>query len=127
MTRKGSLVTRVYTGRGELPIEGASVSIVRSGTDGRNQLLSIQVTNRSGGTNPTSIEAPDLINSQFPEREHPYALVDVWVYHRGYRPLIVENVQIFPGVTSIQELPLIPLPEFGGRGGDTVEIMPQDL
>ena len=127
MASSGTLVTRVFTGRGELPVEGASVAIVRPGTAGRNQLLSIQVSDRSGDTDPTRIDAPALENSQSPEGETPFALVDVWVSRQGYRTLIVENIQIFPGVTSVQELPLIPLPEAGGREGDTVEITPQDL
>lgn len=127
MTSSGNLVTRVFTGRGELPLEGASVAIVRQGSDGRNQLVSIQATDRSGGTEPTRIDAPDLKNSQSPETSRPYSVVDIWVHHRGYQPLIIEHVQIFPGVTSVQELPLIPVPEFGGRGGETVTITPQDL
>ncbi len=41
--------------------------------------------------------------------------------------LVIEDVPIFPGVTSVQELPLIPMPEDAGRGGGSVEIPPQDL
>ena len=82
---------------------------------------------RSGNTLPTVIETPDAWESQSPGQEAPFSLCDVWVECPGYQLLLVQNVQIFSGVTSIQDLPLIPLAEATGRPASRVDITPQNL
>ena len=119
--------TRVFTSRGQLPVEDAAVSIVQHGQDGRQHLLNIQSSDRSGNTLPTVIETPDAWESQSPGQEAPFSLCDVWVECPGYQLLLVQNVQIFSGVTSIQDLPLIPLAEATGRPASRVDITPQNL
>ena len=42
----------------------------------------------------------------------PYALCTAWAEYPGYYMLEVENVQIFPGVETVQNMELIPL-EYG--------------
>lgn len=123
----GTLVTRVFTGRAELPIPGASVSVVRKDGDRLLDLLTVQVSGRGGDTEAFSIETPGANLSQSPGNPTPYALVDLWVDRQGFQLLVVEDVPVFPGVTSVQDLPLVPMPEDGGRGGSSVEIPPQDL
>ena len=127
MASIGTLVTRVFTGRGELPVAGATISIVQRGAEGKLDLLSVQVSDASGDTVPVSIDTPHPDLSQSPGTEAPYAVVDVWADRQGFRQLVIRNVPIFPGITSLQELPLIPQPEEAGRGGETVEIPPQGL
>ena len=78
-------------------------------------------------TLPTVIETPDAWESQSPGQEAPFSLCDVWVECPGYQLLLVQNVQIFSGVTSIQDLPLIPLAEATGRPASRVDITPQNL
>ena len=123
----GTLVTRVFTGRAELPIAGASVSVVRKDEDRLLDLLTVRVSGRGGDTEAFTIETPEAEQSQSPGSPAPYALVDLWVDRQGFQLLVVEDVPIFPGVTSVQDLPLVPMPEDGGRGGESVEIPPQDL
>ena len=123
----GTLVTRVFTGRAELPIAGASVSVVKKDGDRLLDLLTVRVSGRGGDTEAFSIETPSEDLSQSPGNPEPYALVDLWVDRQGFQLLVVEDVPIFPGVTSVQDLPLVPMPEDGGRGGESVEIPPQDL
>ena len=127
MPQSGILKTRVFTSRGQLPVEDAAVSIVQHGQDGRQHLLNIQSSDRSGNTLPTVIETPDAWESQSPGQEAPFPLCDVWVECPGYQLLLVQNVQIFSGVTSIQDLPLIPLAEATGRPASRVDITPQNL
>ena len=127
MATSGTLVTRVFTGRGELPIAGATISIVRRDAGGQMDLLSVQLSDPSGDASPVVIQTPHLDLSQSPGTVSPFAVVDVWVDRQGFELLVVEDVQIFPGVTSVQDLPLVPMPEDGGRGGESVEIPPQDL
>ena len=123
----GTLVTRVFTGRAELPIAGASVSVVKKDGDRLLDLLTVRVSGRGGDTEAFSIETPSEDLSQSPGNPQPYALVDLWVDRQGFQLLVVEDVPVFPGVTSVQDLPLVPMPEDGGRGGESVEIPPQDL
>ena len=127
MATSGTLLTRTFTGRGELPLAGVTVSVVRRDPQGRMELLSVLVSDAVGDTVPIVIETPHLDLSQSPGNPVPYAVVDIWADRQGFELLVIEDVQIFPGVTSIQELPLIPRPEDGGRGGESVEITPQDL
>ena len=127
MPQSGVLKTRVFTSRGQLPVEDAAVSIVQRGRDGKQHLLNIQTSDQSGNTLPTVIETPAPQDSQSPRPRDPFSLCDIWAECPGYQLLLVQNVQIFPDVTSIQDLPLIPLAEAGGRPADRVEISPQDL
>ena len=123
----GTLVTRVFTGQAELPIAGASVSVVKKDGDRLLDLLTVRVSGRGGDTEAFSIETPSEDLSQSPGNPQPYALVDLWVDRQGFQLLVVEDVPVFPGVTSVQDLPLVPMRSDGGRGGESVEIPPQDL
>ena len=127
MLHSGVLLTRVFTSRGQLPVENAAVSIVLNSDNKRQKLLNIQTSDRSGNTLPTTIETPGEQTSQSPGQETPFTLCDVWVEHSGYQPLTIQNIQIFPGITSIQDLPLLPITEVGEQSVERVEITPQDL
>ena len=127
MLHSGILLTRVFTSRGQLPVENAAVSIVLHSDSERHSLLNIQTSDRSGNTLPTTIKTPALQNSQSPDQATPFTLCDIWVEHSGYQPLTIQNVQIFPGITSIQDLPLLPITEAGELAAERVEITPQNL
>ena len=128
MPESGTLSIRVFTGRGQIPVESASVAVVQQGRDGRSHLLSLQTTDQSGNVPSITIAAPDLENSQSPGQPTAFALCDVFVEHLSYELLVIRNVQIFPGITSLQEMPLIPRPEeFGDSSGSSVDIPAQDL
>lgn len=126
MADAGTLLIRVFTSRGELPVRDASVSVVRHGPQGTD-LVTLQTSNRSGTTDPVTIPSPAPENSQSPDRSTPYALCDVWVERAGYHLLVVRGIQIFPGVTSYQDIPLIPQSPVDGMTVDQVDITPQDL
>ena len=69
----------VFTGRGELPIAGATISIVRRDAGGQMDLLSVQISDPSGDASPVVIQTPHLDLSQSPGTASPFAVVDVWV------------------------------------------------
>lgn len=123
----GTLLTRVYTSRGQLPIENASVSIIQHNKDGEGSLINVQASDESGNTQPTTLETPSLQNSLSSDQGSPFSVYDIWAEHPGYQLLLVQNVQIFPGITSIQDLPMIPLAETLGKPADRVDITPQNL
>ena len=108
----GTLTVRVYTSRARLPVEGATVVVTQKGEQGKYQLLSVQATNRSGATKPITIPTPALGESTHPgSSAPPYAVCDVWAEHPGYAMLLVEGVQIFQGVETLQAMELEPLGE----------------
>ena len=78
MADTGTLILRIFTSRGELPVRDASISVVRHGPEGTD-LITIQTSGRSGTTAPITIPSPAPENSQAPDQSTPYALCDIWV------------------------------------------------
>lgn len=115
MQATGTLSVRVYTSQAQIPLEGATVVVAAPGAEGRYQLLSLQNTDSSGLIRPVTINAPALGESTspggLPGDGAPFALCDVWAEQPGYVMLQMEDVQIFPGVETVQNMELIPLPQ----------------
>lgn len=115
MQATGTLSVRVYTSQAQIPLEGATVVVAEQGEEGKWKLLSIQNTDSSGKIQSIQIETPALGESTspggLPGDGAPCALCDVWAEQPGYAMLQVENVQIFPGVETVQNMELIPLPQ----------------
>ena len=69
MLHSGILLTRVFTSRGQLPVENAAVSVVLHSDSDRHTLLNIQTSDRSGNTLPTTIETPGCKTASFPAKK----------------------------------------------------------
>lgn len=115
MQATGTLSVRVYTSQAQIPLEGATVVVAAPGKEGKWKLLSIQNTDSSGKIRTITIDAPALGESTspggLPGPGVPFATCSVWAEQPGYAMLQVENVQIFPGVETMQSMELIPLPQ----------------
>ena len=115
MQATGTLSVRVYTSQAQIPLEGATVVVAAPGKEGKWKLLSIQSTDSSGLIRPVTIDAPALGESTspggLPGNGVPFSLCEVWAEQPGYAMLQVSGVQIFPGVETMQNLELIPLPQ----------------
>lgn len=115
MQATGTLSVRVYTSQAQIPLEGATVVVAAPGEEDKWKLLSIQNTNSSGVIQRVRIGAPAAGESTspggLPGDGAPCALCSVWAEQPGYVMLQVENVQIFPGVETVQDMELIPLPQ----------------
>ena len=109
MSDTGKLVVRVFASRAKLPIQGATVLVTRLAPDGKQELLSVQITDSSGLTRPIEIRTPAPGNSVSPTDRRPCTLCEVWAEHPGYAMLQVRGTQIFPGVKTLQSMELIPL------------------
>ena len=108
MPDTGSLVCNVYASVARIPIENALVTVTQA--DGDPQLIALRLTDRSGRTEPIDIDTPPPADSTAPGEIQGWFAVDVAVDHPGYLRKKVENVQIFPGRRTIQNLELVPLP-----------------
>ena len=115
MQATGTLTVRVYTSQAQIPLEGATVVVASPGEEGKLKLLSIQNTDSSGMIRPVTIDTPALGESTSPDGlpgdGAAFALCSVWAEQPGYAMLQVENVQIFPGVETVQDMELVPLPD----------------
>ena len=114
MSEQGTLRIRVYTSIAQIPVEGATVVVTGKGTKGKRRLISVQVTNQSGMVRPIMLDTPDTGESTAPAGQgepRSYASCNIWAEHPGYAMLQVENVQVFPGVETVQDMELIPLGE----------------
>ena len=61
---------------------------------------------------PIVIEAPERAGSQAPGTGQPFTQVDLSAECPGYEQILVEGIQIFAGVRAIQELAMIPYPQY---------------
>ena len=104
----GTLAVRVYTGRAQLPVEGAVVVFSRQEED-RRQILAVERSDQSGNVPPLTLAAPGRQESERPGVLRPYSRVDVWVEHPDYELLLVEGAQVFAGVVSRLEVQLDPV------------------
>ena len=106
----GFLTAQVYTPRGAIPIEGASISIFTDLPEGK-QLLGNRSTDLSGKTTPIPLEAPERSLSQHPSQTIPFASYILQADHPLYYTVLIKDIQVFDGSTSVQNIEMIPLEE----------------
>ena len=129
MPQTGSLVVRVFTSNAQLPVAGATVIISSRDADGRHKVFSIQTTDESGGTKPFTLEAPDIDLGLSPGQAAPFSDYSLVVEHPEYFLATFEKLQVFPGVETVQNVPLVPLPRpaGGSNSAEPVVVTPQPL
>ena len=124
----GYLVVQVTTARGAIPLEGAQVSILTyepldpppdDPTDGT--AVALLTTDRDGNTPTIRLPSPPCSNSQSPDAGRPYALYQCTVRLKGYYDRTYVGIPVYEGITVIQPVVMIPLPESGS------ELPPPDL
>lgn len=125
----GFLKVQTVTSRAGIPVAGATVTVSTVVPGRGRELLSVQRTDESGMTDMISIPTPDLDNSLTPDQPQGWTDVQVAASQPNYDGIVIRNVQIFPGVTTLQELILVPrggLPTDLGNTEDII-IPPQNL
>lgn len=129
MNSEGRVVVRVNAAEEAIPVEDATIVVTRRVNGGRTELLGLRTTDENGQITPVVVETPDKALSETATGEISWSTVDVTAEHPGYGRVIVENVQVFPGVTSIQEIALIPLEENPPQWSKTeiFDVTPQEL
>ena len=128
MAQSGTLIVRAFVSRAQLPVSGATVIVSVPDNTGKQKLLSISQTNESGVAGPVILEAPEVSGSLTPGNNGSafsnYMLV---VEHPNYQLALFENLQVFPGVETVQDVPLIPLSINGRNESNLTTVTPQPL
>ena len=108
-TDTGFLVVAVSAQRGNFPIEGARVRVYSTENED-NILLYTLITDASGRTERIELPAPPLSASQTPATgEIPYASYNIDTDYDGYYTIENINAPIYSGITSIQNVAMIPI------------------
>lgn len=129
MASTGYLRAQLYTGRQALPVADVAVSIIQKEKDGKEKLIAFRQTDLSGKTERVELITPNLEYSTSPQEEKGFSSYDVRLCHPAYYSVLIENVQVFSGIESIQEMEMIPLEEFSdpSQRSRTYIVTPQDL
>ena len=129
MPQTGSLAVRVFTSQAQLPVSGATVIISSREEDNRYNIFNIQTTDSSGSTSSFQLDAPDLSLSESPGGVPPFSSYSLVVEHPEYYLATFEKLQIFPGIETVQNVPLVPLPQpsAGQDAASPVIVTPQPL
>ena len=110
LSATGYIQVHAFTSYAQIPLKDVAVSI----TDMSGAAIALRLTNRSGLLDsPIEIEVPDLAASQSPTTGTiPFTVVNLYARLKDYEAIEVENLQVFPGITTMQNLEMIPLSEF---------------
>ena len=105
----GRLETGVFAVDVGVPLEGATVLVTANGTNGEEEIVDELVTDSSGRTPVIELPAPPVEFSQFPGEPMPYALYNITVNIEGFQPVVIENAQILPNSTALQNVRMRPV------------------
>lgn len=74
----------------------------------------MRLTNRNGTLDsPIEITVPDRVESQTPNTgSFPYTDVNLYARLENFETIEIENLQVFAGTLTVQNLAMIPLSEF---------------
>ena len=118
---KGYLVVNVYSDSIANPVVGATVTISKD-----NNVIATTKTNEEGKTELITL---DTVDKNYSEKEQyqvrPYETYDVMVKALGLTETKIEGVQIFDGITSIQDVYMTSIDE--NQGEEISEISPNTL
>ena len=98
-----------YTSNAQIPLQGAAVTV----TDLNGSAIAMRLTNRSGTLDtPIEVTVPDRSASQSPNTGIvPFTDVNLYARLENFETIEIENLQVFPGTLTVQDLAMIPLSE----------------
>lgn len=126
MSATGYITVHAYESFARLPLKDVAISITAD--DGT--AIAMRLTDRSGQITPVEIPVPELSESQTPNpSERPYATVNLYAHLRGYEQVEAENLQVFAGTVTDQNLMLVPLSELPNQWDQSIvfNTPPQNL
>lgn len=106
----GQLQVRVFAANSAIPIGDAYVAITRNTPNGE-ELFMVTSTDRSGFTSVIEVPTVARALSQTPGEPTPYTTYNILVHVPGFYTVRDRRVPVYSGITSVQPVELIPLPE----------------
>ena len=80
----------------------------------------MRLTDRNGQIPPIPIPVPDRAESLAPDpAETPFTRVNLYARKKGFEQMEFENLQLFDGTTTNQNIEMIPLSELPGSWDQT--------
>lgn len=122
----GYITVHAYTSFAQLPVKDVAISITAA--DGT--AIAMALTDRNGQIKQIPIPVPDREASLSPNPgEKPFTSVNLFARARGYEQAEYENLQVFSGTVTNQNIELIPLSELPGAWNQTAifDTPPQNL
>ena len=115
----GNIIVEVTTGRGAIPLLEIDVIIDRldlDDPDGRQELIAVLETDRSGRTKPVAVKTVSRELSLVPGNSEPFSIFYVTASEKGFEPVRNRPVDVFANEVSILKIDLVPKPEnlYGG-------------
>ena len=109
LSATGYIQVHAFTSQARIPLEGAAITVTHP--DG--SAIAMRLTNRSGTLDaPIPITVPDRSASQTPDTGiTPYTDVNLYARLENFEAIEIENLQVFPGTLTVQDLAMIPLSE----------------
>lgn len=114
----GRLKVRI-TNRQNAPIADATVTVAQPNDP--NAVIDEVKTDASGLTQEVELPAPPVDLSQAPSLEQPYSEYTIRVSAADYIPVTVQNAEIFPNITAIQEATLA---QVSPQGAEQLYVIP---
>ncbi len=126
MPSTGYIQVRAYTSTAQYPLKDVAIAV--TAPDGT--AIAMRLTDRNGKIVPIEVPVPDRSESLQPDPgEVPFTAVNLHARLRGYEQVESENLQVFAGTTTFQNLEMIPLSELPGSWDQTAifNTPPQNL
>lgn len=106
---KGAIKFYVFEKGSYVPIEGATITIVKNEEGNNRRTPQSVLTNSSGMAEVAELETPSLEYSMSYKLDvQPYSLWNITIKAPKYRKLTVINAQVLPGTVTIQKFYLTP-------------------
>lgn len=121
----GQLTCNVQTEVGFNPINGATVSISKTGEPGGP--IEVLTTDSSGQTPVIDLPAPPKDYSLEPNNPQPYSEYTVTVEAPGYERVLISGTQVLPDTTAIQNASVIPQAQVSSQQQIVITIDPHTL
>ncbi len=104
----GYIRVNAYTSFARIPLEDVAITV--TATDGT--AIAMRLTDRNGLIQSIEIPVPDKSAGLQPDTGVvPYTAVNLYARLEGYEQEENENVQVFPGIVTNQNIEMIPLSE----------------
>ena len=112
----GYITVHAYTSVAQIPLQDVAITVTAS--DGT--AIAMRLTDRNGQIPPIPIPVPDRAESLAPDpAETPFTRVNLYARKKGFEQMEFENLQLFDGTTTNQNIEMIPLSELPGSWDQT--------